>query len=389
MTLRARWNAEWVLRPPVAPRLDAALLAGAVPELTDEPMQRALATLHQRGLLEWGVGTALVARPLASSLPMPVLEDGAHDRELSASAFMRRDRGSWVLESAASPWRVVGGDGLADRVSAGAWTDEEWQLLDAIDFTSRADARPALQAWSFHDRLFALRTRLDARHAPSPMNRGDRHPPPLRIERHPGAECVLLPMPRGPRPDEPSLWAAMEQRQTHRDFTADPVTIEALGEILARTVRERAILDAPGARYEAARKPVPSGGGLHAIDTWVGTTDVTGLDPAWWWYDPREHALRRAPGTPAPREVTRAPVELRFTVRHERASWKYAGFSHALELKDMGVIMLAFQLAAAPVGLGAWLVGSGPLAAFGPDLGIDIERDHPIGELLLGVLAER
>jgi hypothetical protein len=79
-----------------------------------------------------------------------------------------------------------------------------------------------------------------------------------------------------------------------------------------------------------------------------------------------------------------SPVAMRFTVRHARTSWKYPGFAHALELKDMGATMLAMQLAGSPLGIGTWLFGSGSSAEFATDLGIDLATDHPVGELALG-----
>jgi SagB-type dehydrogenase family enzyme len=177
----------------------------------------------------------------------------------------------------------------------------------------------------------------------------------------------------------------MEERRTIRKFSDSPIALADLSELLWRTVRLSDQLEGISYgkhAYESARGPVPSGGGLHAIDTWVATSRVEGAPPAWWWYDPWEHELIRV--NELSTGVKTRPAMLRFTVRHARTSWKYSGFAHALELKDMGAIMMALQLAAMPIGLGAWLLGSGPTAAFAHDLGIDLEVDHPIGEVYVG-----
>ena len=395
--LMARWRNEAPRtgapalppRPSVEPNFSRRLETGINLNDASEREVRGLERLHSLGLLEWTVGTSLIARPLSRDLPLPALPTQPANQELSEWAMLRPTHGRWFLESAASPWQVSDERGLQALAAGSTWSAAEWALLGAIGLTASTDDPQLAHDWNFHDRLFATRSRLDALQPLSPMNAGSTPAPPLhRIPSsaaNPEAVRIALPAVTGPRPDEPTLFDAMESRRTIRQFADAPLALADLGELLWRSVRFRSVQPGrgpEGVEYEAARRPVPSGGGLHSIDTWVATSHVEGLPQAWWWYDPREHELVMVGEL---RDDARSdPAMLRFTVRHARTSWKYPGFAHALELKDMGAIMMAVQLAGEPLGIGTWLLGSGSTADFEADLGVDLNTDHPVGELIVG-----
>lgn len=395
--LMARWRNEAPRnnalalppRPWVEPNFSRRLETGINLGNASEREVRGLERLHSLGLLEWTVGTSLVARPLSRGLSLPALPTQSAEQELSEWAMLRPTHDSWVLESAASPWQVSDERGLQVLANGPTWSAAEWALLAAIGLTASSDNPQLAHDWNFHDRLFATRSRLDALQPLSPMNARTTPAPPLhRIPAsaaNSDAVRIALPAVTGPRADEMSLFDAMENRRTIRQFTDAPLALADLGELLWRSVRIRGVHPGQGpagVEYEAARRPVPSGGGLHSIDTWVATSHVEGVPRAWWWYDPREHELVMV--SELSDDAGTNPVVLRFTVRHARTSWKYSGFAHALELKDMGAIMLAIQLAGAPLGIGTWLLGSGSTADFAADLGIDLATDHPVGELIVG-----
>ena len=395
--LLARWRTEpshldapalpprpWV-EPNFSRRLESGIRVG---DASDREI-RGISRLHGLGLLEWSVGTPLIARPLSRDLPLPALTNQLADQELSEWAMLRPTQGAWVIESAAAPWQVSDERGLQVLADGPRWSAAEWALLAAIGLTSAGDDPQLSHDWNFHDRLFATRSRLDALQSPSPMNSGEMPAPPLHrvpaCAANPEALRIALPVATGPRIDEPALFDAMENRRTIRKFSAASLTLADLGEVLWRSVRirEHGVSHISGGiEYENGFGPVPSGGGLHAIDIWVATSNVTGVSRAWWWYDRLEHELVMVNELSS--NWAASPVAMRFTVRHARTSWKYPGFAQALELKDMGAIMLAMQLAGSPLGIGTWLFGSGSSAEFARDLGIDLTTDHPIGELALG-----
>jgi len=382
--VRALPPPRWV-NPDFARTLEAGLGLGGA----SERERRGLSRLHSLALLEWSVGTDLLARPLARDLALPDVPAPAVLPELSEWAMLRPLFGGWVLESAASPWRVSNGSGSPIDVIDPGWSASEWALLAAIGMTRVDDDPHVAHEWNFHDLLFAKRSRIDALQPPSPMLRGGAPAPPLHrvptSAASPGHLRIDLSSPSGPRAGELTLFEAMEARTTIRDFSDDPVAFDDLSELLWRSVRWRERMSCRSSSreaYEGALGPVPSAGALHAIDTWVATPGVAEIPPAWWWYDPLAHQLAHV-GALTP-EFNSGPAMMRFTVRHARAAWKYAGFAHALELKDMGAIMMAMQLAASPLGLGVWLVGTGPTGTFARDLGIDPRSDHPVGEIVIG-----
>jgi SagB-type dehydrogenase family enzyme len=394
ISLIARWRTDSdvdtglaaSMRPEVNLEFSQRLKAGIDLHVATERERRGLERLQGLALLEWTVGTELIARPLSRDLSLPVLPESSLTKQLSSWVMLRPASGTWILESASAPWQLSDARGLHHNIDGSTWSESEWSLASAIGMTAATDDPELARTWNFHDRLFAMRSRRDALQPLSPMLRGDSSPPPLhRVPASAGPNRITLPAEFGPRPDEPTLFDAMESRRKMRKFSDTPVEIDDLAELLWRSVRirERTVGRMPGYHdYEAALGPVPSGGALRAIDTWVATPGVAGLSSAWWWYDPLSHELVHVRELSANAETP--PVCLRFTVRHARTSWKYPGFAHALELKDMGVIMLAMQLAAAPIGLGVWILGTGPTTSFAEELGIDPRTDHPVGEIMLG-----
>lgn len=357
-----------------------------VGEMAGLPVDRLLASLQATGALEWSCA-GLTAVPLGAWVPAPVLAGGGG--RLSRFAHLRVLDGRWILESALSPWRVFLPEGDAPGLSVEVGLSVEGdagEFLGALGMLVDGDDRAT--GWAFHDRLFRSRWRWDT---PGIDTSVEGPAPPARREAPTGAR-IGLPIPAGPEDAEPTLWEAMETRRSHRDWSDAPVSLAALGSVLWRTLRvteESDGLDDRDRPYRRVQRPVPSGGALGSIDTWLLTRRVTGLDEAWWWYDPFEHALVRVADPTSPGEVSSAdhsPVFAVLTARHARGAWKYPAWSHALELRDAGVILYALQVAAGAVGLGLWPLGTGSDRTIAGALGLDLEADAPVGEFALGVV---
>lgn len=343
-----------------------------------------LETAQRAGLLEWRADR-LRAVPMGPGCPMPDFRRTPTTLTLSRFALLRRDGERWCLESGRVPWSIEVSPTDAERLMSGAASDDEATLLSAVGLFADDDAQA--DHWQLHERYFYLRSQ--PRFALSPPRRDTAPPPELVRDRFPLAERVTLPAPAHSDTGA-SHFAITATRRTHREFASIAVSLDQLGGLLWHTLRvryERPRDVGDHTSYDALFRPVPSGGAMHAIDTWVYSRDVEGLPEQWWWYDPFTHALASVPTiTTNPGLATPdSPVHMVFTVRHERESWKYAALAHSLELKDVGVIMHAIQLAAQVLGLGVWLVGASDIDGLTEALGLDAESDTPLGELALGV----
>lgn len=350
-----------------------------------ETVEASLRRLASVGCLEWSADE-LIARPTHQSPGYLEPRSSPSPKVLSRFVFLQIDGDDWKLQSARSHWCVHLPASSIIRLASGTLSESEWDLLDRCGFLVSDDKLELGTAWDFHDRLFADRSREDFRVKPTEMHKGVTPSPAPVLDRFPGAPCVQLPTPTGPRVNEPSLWTAMEGRRTPLPFPSLPLSLDQLSELLYRTLRVMHIQDSPEddvRGYVRRWRPVPSGGAMHGIDTWISAAHVEGLAPGWYWYRPADHSLVAVPHSGDPIASDVAPATFWFTTHHARTSWKYGSISLALELKDMGVIMYAIQLAAQALDLSVQLHGSGSTQQFSEVLGIDPEVDCPVGELII------
>lgn len=366
----------------------AALHSGLDPQQVTEtlsgPMGAVLRALQRIGALVWDLPGVATLEVLAPRLPLTLPTQRPGPARLSRFAVLRRDGDGthpWLLESGLSQYRLRLTDAGMVHMSGGTgWLGG---LLDLAGLLDSQDARA--EGWSVHDLLFQARTRPSMELRDPPARQRGVPPEPVQPEAAPLA--VQLPPAAGPSPDEPSLWEATESRRTRRDFTSAPVTLACLGALLWRTLRvtgRQAADPADPLAYDVVLRPVPSGGSMHASDLWLLCRDVEGLRPGVYRYDPVRHGLVDVGGR-LPTELP-APVVGIITARHKRTAWKYEPFALALELKDLGVQLMALQLSAPTVGLGVVPIGTGGTDEIGDALGVDPLVDVPIGEFLLGVL---
>ena len=103
-------------------------------------------------------------------------------------------------------------------------------------------------------------------------------------------------LPRPASQSRVSIEQALGQRRSQRSFRPDPITLEALGQLLWAANG----LNAKG--REPYLRTAPSAGGLHPVDLFVvvGEPGVVGLTAGVYAYDPIGHAVTPvAPVTPA------------------------------------------------------------------------------------------
>ncbi|WP_437735084.1 SagB family peptide dehydrogenase [Sorangium sp. So ce1335] len=260
---------------------------------------------------------------------------------------------------------------------------------------------PQLAPWSFHDLLFHARSRA-GRHAEV---RGKTYPfrnslPPLPAVRPPPAGAVAQIALQ--RPDlrevlaaDPPFTAVLEARRSARAQGREPISIEALGELLYRAarVRSRRAGDHP---YETTSRPYPSGGACYELDIYLAVQQCRGLPAGLYHYDPEAHGLCRLRDlTPdvlalldgaarATLSQARPQILLCIASRFQRVSWSYEGIAYSVVLKDVGVLYQTIYLVAEAMGLSCCAVGSGDSDLFARAAGTDYYAETTVGEMILG-----
>jgi SagB-type dehydrogenase family enzyme len=220
---------------------------------------------------------------------------------------------------------------------------------------------------------------------------------------------VLAP-PRGlervelPRPDlvalarrDPPLCNAMEGRRSQRRQGDTPIGIDALGELLFRTLRVRTLLPATEAdRQGRSDRPYPSAGACHPLEAYVAVGRCRGLEPGLWHYHPQQHALYRME---VPPELVEAllgdamqasgaedPPQLLLVLsaRFGRTAWVYGRLARRFVLQEVGVLFQSVYLVATAMGLAACALGRGSSTRFAKITGLDPRVEASVGEIMLG-----
>lgn len=263
------------------------------------------------------------------------------------------------------------------------------------------DAEPGPGMWDPVELLAHHRTR----HAPPDVPLGKTYPFIDRFDPAPvlaparGLERVEL-----PRPDlaalarrDPPLVTVMESRRSRRRHGNAPIGLDALGELLFRTLRVRAVLPAGnGTRGGRSDRPYPSAGACYPLEAYVAVHRCHGLDAGLWHYHPLHHALHRID---APTEPVQALLHdamhgsgaedppqllLVLTARFGRTAWVYGRLAHRLVLQEVGVVMQSVYLAATAMGICACALGRGSSTRFAALTGLDPRVEASVGEIMLG-----
>lgn len=311
-----------------------------------------------------------------------------HDlaRPTPAAVIIGRSKLPAELTSAVLGMLLMGG--LVSRVPPGGLAPE--------------DAEPGSGMWD----PFELAAHHRARHEqPGEAPVGKTFPFVGRFEPLP----VLSP-PRGlervelPRPDlvalarrDPPLCNVMEARRSQRRQGDVPIGIEALGELLFRTLRVRAVLPATEAdRQGRSDRPYPSAGACHPLEAYVAVSQCRGLAPGLWHYHPQQHALYR---TEVPADLVEAlladamqasgaeaPPQLLLVLsaRFGRTAWVYGRLARRFVLQEVGVLFQSVYLVATAMGLAACALGRGSSTRFAKITGLDPRVEASVGEIMLG-----
>jgi SagB-type dehydrogenase family enzyme len=357
---------------------------------------------------------------------------------LSRFVYARPGAGGLLLESPQSFARIIlhdpqaaalfhalsrplGEDELA-RCLPGLSTDNVTGILGLLleagmvrevseDGTTAEDRDPVLQTWEFHDLLFHARSREGRHDAPvgATYSHLGRLPPPAVLksppDRSPTGVTIDLFRPdleQLARQDAPFA-AVQERRRSIREYAAEPITDQQLGEFLYRVARVKECRElevpTPGGpvRMEFASRPYPGGGGLHELELYPVVNACRNIASGLYYYDPLHHRLLGLAGRTAEVEqllreaglatgiaAENTQVLLILAARFQRLAWKYSSLAYSLILKHVGVLYQTMYLAATAMNLAPCAIGVGDSDVFSRAAGTSYYAETSVGEFLLG-----
>jgi SagB-type dehydrogenase family enzyme len=160
------------------------------------------------------------------------------------------------------------------------------------------------------------------------------------------------------------LASAIEDRQSHRRFSREPLTRDELSLLLWATQGVRGELD-----EGAVMRTVPSAGNRHALETYLAVQRVNGVEPGFYRYLPLEHQLVHLfREDQMPRKLTEATLGQSFvgqgavvfiwTTIPYRMEWRYGLAAHKVIALDAGHVCQNLYLACAAIRAGTCAVAA-------------------------------
>jgi SagB-type dehydrogenase family enzyme len=158
------------------------------------------------------------------------------------------------------------------------------------------------------------------------------------------------------------LWQTIAARRTQRRFTAAPLSLADLSQLLWATQGLTGKLGHHDVRAAA------SAGALFPDETYLCLNRVEGCAPGIWHYRVREHAVERLAEGLFGEALARAcmgqtfcdnaPVVFAWGAVIDRCAWKYADRAYRYIYLDAGHIGAQLQLATTALGLGSVNIGA-------------------------------
>jgi SagB-type dehydrogenase family enzyme len=226
--------------------------------------------------------------------------------------------------------------------------------------------------------------------------------PPLPAVRPPWpGETIALGKLAAPEPASPFAKLLRERHSTRNFDDQHPVALTELAQFLGTTARVlsewkggRDVDGGPEVAYSA--RPYPAAGSAYELELYLAVSNCEGLPRGLYHYDAGGHALTAIGASPQQlhAHLTAAafamgapgPPQILVTIaaRFGRISWKYASIAYSLILKDAGVLLQTFYLAATDMGLGGCAIGTGNIDLFAKMTGLDLHVEGPVGQFALG-----
>jgi SagB-type dehydrogenase family enzyme len=224
----------------------------------------------------------------------------------------------------------------------------------------------ALAEWSewnpaagfFHQSTKDLRFEADAAEEFRSLVRLAKSKPiPVPIKRYPKVKKIVLP----PAATDSEFARVLLDRRTWRRFSAKPVPLSAVGNLLGLTWGVRRWVKLPKIGTVAV-KTSPSGGALHPIEAYVLARNVHGLAAGFYHYSAGDHRLELLKNGATSRDITRllanqwwyasAGFVAFLTAVFARTRWKYDyARAYRAVLIEAGHLCQTFCLTATSMGL--------------------------------------
>jgi SagB-type dehydrogenase family enzyme len=265
-----------------------------------------------------------------------------------------------------------------------------------------------LMLWDFHDLLFHTRS-TEGRQA-NPLGGlypyADVMPPPPAVRpAWPGKKIDLGEFTTTIRLTETTFATLLRARHSTRDFdNQQPITLAELARFLDRTARVLSKWQSPldfgdgeeGPPIDYTTRPYPSGGSSYELELYLAVAQCDGLSRGFYHYDADQHALMSIEVRPQDLETMLAAAEFAMdasgtpqilvtvAARFGRVSWKYSSLAYSLILKDVGVLIQTFYMAATDTGLGGCAIGTNNIELFARMTGLDFHVEGPVGQFAIG-----
>lgn len=218
-------------------------------------------------------------------------------------------------------------------------------------------------------------------------------PPPL--QRPPRPEQTVIDLPTA---DSRAAFAgtdlidAIVQRQSHRHYTDEPLTVAEVGLLLWATQGIRQTIN-----DGCALRTVPSAGCRHAFESYLVVSNIAGLDAGIYRYLPVQHALvceqrgdhfadKLTDATLNQHFISQAPLTIVWSVIPYRMEWRYAQAAHRVIAMDVGHVCQNLYLACQAIGAGTCAIAAYDQTAMDALIGVDGEEEFvlylaPVGKV--------
>jgi SagB-type dehydrogenase family enzyme len=190
------------------------------------------------------------------------------------------------------------------------------------------------------------------------------------------AKLIDLIAPKDLTVGKAALIDVINNRQSHRKFTNDSLTMEELSFLLWSTQGVRQVVK----DGLATRRTVPSGGARHSFETYLCVERVKDLTPGLYRYLPLEHKLlliRSEPdlyekinGGTSNQNFGGAVIFIWTTIPY-RTEWRYTFLSHKVIALDAGHVCQNLYLAAGAIGCGVCALDAYDQVKMDAALGVD------------------
>lgn len=237
-----------------------------------------------------------------------------------------------------------------------------------------------------HD--FMLKTRLPG---PTKSDQTQGLPQPsLELPPDPSWPLLDLPLPGKLAMPHCDLRAAIEGRNSVRQYADDPLTLDELSYLLWCTQGVKAVTDRP-----ATKRTVPSAGARHAFETYLLVNRVDGLRPGLYRFVAIEHKLaamdrsadvaERVYQAHLYQDHTKACAALFiWSVVVYRMLWRYPDRGYRYLFLDAGHVCQNLYLAAESLGCGVCALGAFHDEQLNTLLGLDGQEQFAVYSATVG-----